>query len=470
MQNTINGIDVVGLSSLKELTCKALEADNLFLQRSAYPMAEYLKEIGICFQTFDHIYESKDTITDVYAAIADTLVQEASSGKKVIYALPGTLFIGDGSIPVLLERAKDAGIPVRFLGNPELYQELTAIQGLTILDGASICPSHLNPALGTVITNIDHHVRSILLNVYPHEHKVLLMEDEGVWLPLCEIRTADGTSWLFVPPLNSSNKALCNWPLDPIVKVMETLRSDKGCPWDREQTPASLRPYVIEEAYEVVDAIDKGSPDMIQEELGDLLLQVVFHAQIGREEGTFDMNSIIDGIVEKMIRRHPHVFGNADIKTAEGVLVTWEKIKEEERRDGPRSILDGIPGNLPALTRAYKVQKKAAKVGFDWDNINGAMEKVFEELDEVKEEVAKFSEKIASEDMENIEEELGDLLFALVNVARFLKIEPEVALTGTINKFYRRFHRIEEEARRLGLILEEMTLEEMDKIWEAAKE
>jgi len=248
-----------------------------------------------------------------------------------------------------------------------------------------------------------------------------------------------------------------------LLKIMSKLRGKKGCPWDKEQTTESLKPFLIEEAYEVIEAIDEKSPEKMKEELGDLLLQVVFHAQLAKEKKEFDMEDILETLEEKLIRRHPHVFGDVSYEDAKEVLVQWEKIKKEEKANIKReSMLDSVPKELPALLRAHRLQDKASRVGFDWKHIDDVFKKVEEEIKEFKGAV---KEKKADE----IEDELGDIFFALVNVARFLEINPEDALRKTISKFISRFRYIEEKAKEAGRELSDMTLEEMDKFWEEAK-
>ncbi len=243
---------------------------------------------------------------------------------------------------------------------------------------------------------------------------------------------------------------------------MEKLRSPEGCPWDRKQTHESLLPYLLEETYEVVDAVKKGDDEELKEELGDLLLQVVFHSQIAKERGAFDIKDVVDAIAKKLIHRHPHVFGGReDIKTAEDVSREWERLKEKEGKR-KESILDGIPESMPALERAYKLQKRAAKVGFDWENFDGIKKKLIEELSEIEAELKRG-------DREKLEEEVGDLLFMAVNLARFLGIHPEIALRMANEKFERRFHHIEERAKEMGKNLEEMPLDEMEALWQEAK-
>jgi len=254
------------------------------------------------------------------------------------------------------------------------------------------------------------------------------------------------------------------YSFNDLLDIMEKLRSDKGCPWDREQTHESLKRYLIEETYEVLEAIDLNNTEKMIEELGDLLLQIVFHCQIGREENRFDIEDVIDRICRKMIERHPHVFGDIQAETAAEVLVNWEKIKKKEK--GAKSqtdVLKDVPRNLPALMRAYKVQQKAAQVGFDWDNINDVLLKVQEELDEVKGVLDAGSQ-------ENIDNEMGDLFFAAVNLARFAKVHPELSLTQATEKFISRFEKLEAKARQSGNELDKMTLAEMDALWNQVKE
>ena len=249
-------------------------------------------------------------------------------------------------------------------------------------------------------------------------------------------------------------------PFDRLVSIMCELR--KKCPWDRKQTRESLRPYLIEEAYEVLDAIDSGNPEKLKEELGDLMLQAVFHAEIAKERGEFDIYDVIDFLCNKLIYRHPHVFGDAKVKDAEEVLRNWEKLKQKEKNH-EGSVLDGVPKELPALIQAFRLQEKAAKVGFDWDRTEDVIAKVEEEWKELK-------EAIRNGDKEAMEHELGDLLFAIANLSRFIGVEPEGALRNCNMRFKKRFGFIEKKLKEEGKSPEEVSLAEMDKLWEEAKE
>ena len=251
--------------------------------------------------------------------------------------------------------------------------------------------------------------------------------------------------------------------IDQLVAIVARLRAPGGCPWDREQTHASLRGGLLEEAYEVVAAIDAADDENLREELGDLLLQTVFHAQIAEEEGRFRFDDVARGIAEKLVRRHPHVFGEDHCADSAAVLVRWDEIKRAEKGgDARHSLLDGVPGALAALLRAEKVQKKAAKVGFDWDAVAPVIAKVREELAEVEAALATHEPGV-------LEGEIGDLLFSVVNLARHLKINAEVALHRATNKFITRFHAIENLARERSLSLELMSLDEMDALWTEVK-
>jgi len=253
-------------------------------------------------------------------------------------------------------------------------------------------------------------------------------------------------------------------------KLITVLRSENGCPWDREQTHESLRRDMIEEAYEAVDAIDRANLDNLEEELGDVMLQVVLHSEIAEECGDFDFASVMNRVTDKMIHRHPHVFNVSegkksenDVFTVDNVLEKWENTKRKEHREATTTeSMQKIPRNFPALIRAEKVQKKAARVGFDWDDVEGAFQKIGEEAGELL-------EAYRNGDQVNMKEEIGDLLFAVVNAARFLKVDPEEALNFTSDKFIRRFGYVEDQAIKAGTRPEEMTLEEMDKLWDDAK-
>src|SRR3954449_8970348 len=249
---------------------------------------------------------------------------------------------------------------------------------------------------------------------------------------------------------------------DELVQLMQTLRGPNGCPWDRKQTLPSLKPFVIEESYEVVDAIDRADRAGLAEELGDFLLQAVFIAEITREEGSFDIYDAVTAIHDKLVRRHPHVFGDVEANDAEQVLVNWEKLKNEERKAENKSVLAGVPQSLPALLKASRLTEKAARVGFDWRRTDDVFDKLSEEIAEVR-------EAIDSGDQSNVHEELGDLLFTIANIARKLEVNAEEALQSTNRKFSRRFESMEKKVHGSGRNIDQLTLEEMDALWDKAK-
>lgn len=247
-----------------------------------------------------------------------------------------------------------------------------------------------------------------------------------------------------------------------LMTIMRRLRAPGGCPWDAEQSHDSLKRYLLEEAYEVLEAIDARDDAHLKEELGDLILQPVFHAAIAEEENRFTMDDILDAICEKLVRRHPHVFGDQEIRDSAAQVENWEKIKKEEKGEERKSALSGVPPQLPALLKAQKITEKAARVGFDWEHTDQVFAKVLEELKE-------FEETMLEGNQERMEAELGDLLFAIVNLGRFLAIDPEEALRKTIARFSSRFGHIEESLHSRNMTLKEAGLDEMERLWQEAK-
>ncbi|MFA4884532.1 MAG: nucleoside triphosphate pyrophosphohydrolase [Desulfotomaculaceae bacterium] len=399
--------------------------------------------------------------------------------------------------------------------------------GLQVIDGLRLEQKPPLPGRAAVITQVYSRlvaadVKLTLLEIYPPEHQVTVVRGAGIpglekikKIPLCEL---DRLAWVdhltsvFVPELgretwdvgreenkdykfgqavgdngeleeqgeveviqvyedddaseaaNISEGGLHTlYPLDSLVNILARLRGEGGCPWDREQDHRSLRPYLLEETYEVLEAIGEEDAYKICEELGDLLLQIVFHAQIADEESYFNMNDVIEGISEKMIRRHPHVFGSVAVKDSKEVIINWEKIKAEEKAGNkPASLLSSVAKSLPSLMHAVRLQEKAASVGFDWPDYRGALAKV-------REEIVELESAISSSKPVEIERELGDLLFSTVNLARLLGIDPETALLETSGKFVRRFVFIEKMAGLAGRDLRSCTLSELDEWWENAK-
>jgi tetrapyrrole methylase family protein/MazG family protein len=309
-------------------------------------------------------------------------------------------------------------------------------------------------------------LKMTLTAVYPDEHPVKLVHAAGTAdeliedLPLYAIDRSQHIGLLtslYLPPLDEGAS------FESFQEVIAHLRAPDGCPWDREQTHQSLRTHLIEEAYEALAALDAEDPAKMAEEFGDLLLQIVLHAQIASEAGEFGMADILKGIHDKLVRRHPHVFGDVEVDGVGRVLVNWERLKEKERQDNgeaAKGLLDGVPLSLPALIQAQEYQDRARRVGFDWPEIDGVLDKIREEIEDVK----------RSENIEELSAELGDLFFALVNLARWKKVDAESALRGTNLKFKQRFGHVERGAKAQGRALADLSLDEMEALWQAGKQ
>lgn len=473
----------LGPGAYEALTTGALKElknnKNIYFRTEKHPTVDFLKDEGIKFESYDHAYEKYDSFDDVYKYIAEDLITKIKDDEDLIYAVPGHPLVAEKSVINLIELCKENNIQyevlpaVSFVDAMMEALQVDPIEGVKIIDAFDMKNQILDKRVGTIITQVYNNfiaseVKLRLLEGYEDDTEIIFVRAAGVEglesirkIPLYELDWQEDIDYLtsIYIPKDLGNKK----DFQDLLDIIETLRNPGGCPWDREQTHESLKSALLEECYEVIDAIENEDEDALIEELGDVLLQVVFHASIGKEDGYFDIMDVIGGISNKMINRHPHVFGNEKANTSEQVLVNWDEIKKEEK--GIKTLteeMQNIAKSLPAATRAYKVQKKAKKVGFDWDDVNCAMDKVKEELNEIK-------EVYNCEDKSIIEGEVGDLLFACINVARFLEVDGELALDKTIKKFIKRFSYIENEAIKNNKNLKDMTLEEMDKLWEEAK-
>jgi tetrapyrrole methylase family protein / MazG family protein len=337
---------------------------------------------------------------------------------------------------------------------------------LILLDARTLASAHVPPYAPdtpVLFTDVDTpalaaHLKNVLLTTYPEEHVVsFVQKGKQKKARLGDFSTdefSEGDS-LYVPPLSEGTS------FEAFVEIVAHLRAPNGCPWDREQTHETLRKHLLEESYEAISAIDSGDFRNMREEFGDLLLQVVLQSQIANEEEQFNINQVIQGIHSKIVRRHPHVFGDVQVEGVNGVLANWEKLKEKERGEAKeqKGLLDGVPLALPALSQAQEYQDRAARVGFDWTGIEGVLDKVREEIEEIKNAETDF--ELASE--------IGDLLFALVNVARWKHVDAESALRGTNMKFKKRFAYVEQGAKRQERELSSLSLDEMESLWQEAK-
>jgi tetrapyrrole methylase family protein / MazG family protein len=343
---------------------------------------------------------------------------------------------------------------------------ISAPPRLILLEALTLSSAHVPPYppdMPVLFLNVDSkptalHLKAVLLTTYPKEHEVIWVSGARKNAERIEDIGGDGLSGdtcLYVPALGEGTS------FESFAEIVAHLRAPNGCPWDKEQTHESLRKHLLEESYEAIHAIDSGDLTDMREEFGDLLLQVVLQAQIANDEKQFNVNQVVQGIYSKIVRRHPHVFGDLKLDGVDGVLANWEKLKEKERSEkrAERGLLDGVPLALPALSQAQEYQDRAGRVGFDWPEIEGVLDKVKEEIDEIKNAETDF--ELASE--------IGDLFFALVNLARWKHVDAESALRGTNMKFKKRFAYVEQGAKSQNRNLSELTLEEMDGFWNEAK-
>jgi len=425
-------------------------------------------------QSFDDLYETADTFEAVYDAIVARLV-ELGTVKDIVYAVPGDPLIGEATVSALLLRAREgSGPPVRLVHGVSFLEPVCAaldldplVAGMQLVDALD---PRLDPTRPAIIAQVyARHaaggLKLALLELYPPEHPVTVVRAAGLpeqhteTLPLETIDRRDGRfdhlACLYIPALTPEANLRS---FDGLRAISHTLRSPEGCPWDREQTHASLKPFLLEEAYEVLHALDDDDPSRLREELGDLLLQMTLHTEIAEEAGEFTYGDVFESINRKLIRRHPHVFGDAEITTSDEQWKAWQQIKREEK-GGDESILAGVPRSMPALAYAQAVQERAARAGFDWPNLDQVLDKLTEELTELR-AAATHEERI---------DEFGDVLFVLANVARWLKLDAEESLRRTNAKFARRFAGIESLARERGLVLEEMPLDAMEALYQEVK-
>ncbi|MBU5301721.1 nucleoside triphosphate pyrophosphohydrolase [Clostridium sporogenes] len=478
-------INIIGLGpgSKESITLGTIDSlktvDKVFLRTEKHPTVEYINKLGITYETFDGEYEVGESFDDVYNSIAKSLIEASKDYSDIIYAVPGHPLVAEKSVDILIKLCRQNNIKFKILPAVSFVDALMEsllldpVEGLKIIDAFDIKNQVMDKRIGTIITQvydkfIASEVKLNLMNYYKDDTEIFFVRAAGIEgleeirkIPLYELdrqHNIDHLTSVYIPKVSNNN-----YDFMDLLDIMDKLRGEDGCPWDKEQTHTSLKKYLIEESYEVIEAIDNKDVDMLIEELGDVLLQVVFHSQIGKEDGFFEIKDVIQSICDKMINRHPHVFSDLEINNSNEVLENWDKIKSMEQ--GNETYTDSIrhiAKTLPALMRAEKVQKKAAKVGFDWENIEDAMKKIIEEYKEI-EDVYKSKNKV------KILEEIGDLLFSVVNVARFLDIDPENALNYSIDKFINRFQYIEDEAIAMGRSLDNMSLEEMDELWKEAK-
>ncbi|MBW4839104.1 MAG: nucleoside triphosphate pyrophosphohydrolase [Paenibacillaceae bacterium] len=478
--------DRLTLGSLKRLQ----EAGERYVRTKDHPVVDWLEQTGVSFVSFDEVYEAKDDFPSVYEEIVARLLSRAEAGgdgENIVYAVPGHPQVAEATVKRLRERCPERGIGLDIIGGESFLDEafvrlgFDPIEGFLLLDASEVSGAAIDPRRHTLIGQVydqltASEVKLGLMELLPDDYLVVVGHALGVAgqerierVPLFELDRIDGygnLSVVYVPA--SEDETLRIRSFQRLHEIVSILRSPGGCPWDREQTHESIRKNLIEETYEVLETIDDDDPDHMREELGDLLLQIMLHSQMEEETGAFSVYDVIQELNEKLIYRHPHVFGNLSAEDAEAALNNWEAMKaEEKKRKGiepeRQSAISGVPRDLPALMKAYKLQKKAAKAGFDWENINGVWSKLEEEIRELREAVAQ------KQDPESQELELGDVLFSVVNAARYIGADPEQALSRTIRKFTSRFHYVEDRLREQGKTPGDSTLAEMDVLWDEAK-
>lgn len=482
-KNIKGSIVILGLGpgSAGQLTREAWDwlqsIDEIYLRTSQHPtVAGFPAALQV--HSFDALYEQSETFESVYQQIVEKIIALGRAGQ-VTYAVPGHPFVAESTGPEILRRARQEKILVRVIEGLSFLEPCFTALGLdpypemVLVDAITLGQNHVPsfpPTQAALIAQIYSRqiaadLKLTLGEVYPDDHPVVLIHAAGTpatrveQVKLYEIDRSEAIGLLtvlYLPPLGNDTS------LESFQEIVAHLRAPDGCPWDKKQTHDSLRPYLLEETYEALEALDMGDPEKMSEEFGDLLLQIALHAQIGAEEGEFTMADIIQGIHQKIVRRHPHVFGEVQVEGVGGVLRNWEKLKEEERAangQSERGLLDSIPKALAALSQAQEYQDRAARVGFDWPEITPVRAKIMEELEEVD----------TAPDADSRAKELGDLLFAVVNYVRWFKVDAESALRETNQKFRTRFKYIETRAREQGRSLNDMTLAQMDEWWEEAK-
>lgn len=477
-------IYVVGLGpgNVNSLTLGAVDRINSglknFLRTENHPTVDYLKEKNISYKCFDYLYEDEEDFKELYEKIVENLIEE-SKEEDINYFVPGNPLVAEKTVEILKEKDVELEI-VSGMSFIEPLIELVGrdpINGLKLVDGTTFDILDVNINSDTIITQVYNRrilseIKIILSEVYTDEHMIYTIHSAGVekdekkeLIPIFKLDRIDEVgplTSLYVPKIEKKDKNI--YDFNDLLGIIRLLRSKNGCPWDMEQTHSSIRQCMIEEAYELVDAIDRDDLDNISEELGDVLLQVLLHSQIAYEEGEFNIYETMSTLANKLIYRHPHVFKQKKLAKASEIVYNWNKLKYDKRNIIRVSDKFKDLPKLPALMMSYKIQEKAAEVGFDWEDIKEPLKKIIEEYDEMIEAMEEFPLGDP-----HIEEELGDLLFSIVNTSRFIKVNPEVALNKTIKKFINRFEFVEDSAEKLGTRLEEMSLEEMNKLWDQAK-
>ena len=479
-QLTVIGLGASELDQLQMGVYKKLKsAKKIYVRTMDHPVIQELQKEGILFESFDTVYEKHDRFEPVYQEITERL-KELVQSEPIVYAVPGHPLVAEQTVQLLIQAEKKEEINLKIEGGQSFLDpifgalKIDPIDGFQLLDGTSFSVHEVNMHNHLLIAQVydafsASEVKLTLMEKYRDDYPVTIVTAAGSSLeklttvPLFELDQAvelNNLTTIYVPPVEDDLDAVRDWTT--FRKIIATLRGPNGCPWDQKQTHESLKKYFLEEVHEFLAAVDEEDDFAMVEELGDVLLQIFLHAQIGEDNGYFNLEEVIASISEKMIRRHPHVFGDVSVENSEEVVANWNAIKLKEKDEQIGSLLKGEYRASSSLLTAFNYQKKAASVGFDWPDEAGAWEKFSEEWQEFKEEITKGTPDTRLD-------EFGDVLFTLVNLARFYKISPEEALVHANEKFARRFQYIEEQIKKSGKQFNDFTLDQLDGFWDEAK-
>ena len=476
---TVIGLGAGDLDQLSLGTYRKLkEADFIVARTDQHPAIEELRAEGITLTSFDELYEKHDAFQDVYEEIVAELLTMCVE-RPVTYVVPGHPLVAERTVQLLAGKEREGLIKLNIAGGNSFLDPIFAalridpIEGFQLLDGTDLKRDDARMTQHILIAQVydafvASEVKLSLMEKYAYDHPVTVVTAAGstgeelITVPLYEldrVTEIDNLTTVYVPPVHAQEDRLKDW--STFRAIIAALRAPDGCPWDREQTHESLKRHLIEEAHELIEAINLQDDEGVIEELGDVLLQVFLHAQIGEDDGYFAMEDVLQAIGSKMIRRHPHVFGDKNVQNTDEVLQNWQEIKKTEKPQ-VESLLEGQDRHASSLLTAFNYQKEAAKVGFDWPTIAGAIEKFEEEWQE-------FLKEVEQGTRESQTDELGDVLFTIVNLSRFLKLSPEEAMIHANQKFKSRFTFVETSVKEGHGHFDDYSLDELESFWKQAK-
>nr|WP_026045746.1 nucleoside triphosphate pyrophosphohydrolase [Paenisporosarcina sp. TG-14] len=478
---TVLGLGAGDLDQLPLGVYKTLvKAQRLYVRTAEHPVLQELGNEGITYKSFDEIYEKHDGFEAVYQEIVETLITLAQSGP-LFYAVPGHPLVAEQTVQWLVDAEKEGRIQLEIVGGQSFLDpifnalRIDPIEGFQLLDGTMFKRDDVHMSQHVLIAQVydaysASDVKLTLMEKYPEDYLVTIVTAAGTSeevlrvVPLYELDRAtelNNLTTIYVPPVSSREERIKEW--STFREIITKLRAPDGCPWDREQTHETLKKYLIEEVHEFLQAVNEQDDDGMIEELGDVLLQVFLHAQIGEDNGYFSLEDVLESVSSKMIHRHPHVFSDVEVEGTEDVLRNWQQLKSVEKGNHKKRILEGQERSESSLLTSYNFQKSAAKVGFDWPNAEGAWLKFDEEWQEFKHEI---TDGTATSQLD----ELGDVLFTIVNVARFYGLSPEEAMMHANRKFKTRFHYVEDSVAQGKGEFSAYTLSELEKFWQQAKQ